>query len=156
MKPVMTKFNDKIGDVEITIPVPFTLKDGIEYANMMAADIPKYEDTKDYNVFDLIRENQELKEQIEYLKGGEYLNQLRFERDMLQHVVDNSKVSKVDKEFIDMTHRNTKLLEEKQKYKEVIDKLSKTIYEIDELRKTTGGYPSDYIDYSLEILREVE
>ena len=105
---------------------------------------------------DLVEERENLQEQLDYLRGGEYLNQLRFERDMLQHVVDNSKVSKVDKEFIDMTHRNTKLLEEKQKYKEVIDKLSKTIYEIDELRKTTGGYPSDYIDYSLEILREVE
>ena len=121
MKPVITKFNDKIGDVEITIPVPFTLKDGIEYANMMAADIPKYEDTKDYNVFDLIRENQELKEQIEYLKGGEYLNQLRFERDMLQHVVDNSKVSKVDKEFIDMTHKNTELLAQQKEFIEWLE-----------------------------------
>ena len=64
MKPVITKFNDKTGDVEFTIPVPFTLKDGIEYANMMIADIPKYEDTKDYNVFELIRENQELKKQL--------------------------------------------------------------------------------------------
>lgn len=113
-------------------------------------------DTKSQVLERTAKENQELKKQLDYLRSGEYLNQLRFERDMLQHVVDNSKVSKVDKEFIDMTHRNTKLLEEKQKYKEVIDKLSKTIYEIDELRKTTGGYPSDYIDYSLEILREVE
>ena len=64
MKPVITKFNDKTGDVEITIPVPFTLKDGIEYVCMMAADIPKYEDAKDYNVFELIRENQELKKQL--------------------------------------------------------------------------------------------
>lgn len=64
MKPVITKFNDKTGDFEITIPVPFTLKDGIEYANMMIANIPKYEDTKDYNVFELIRENQELKKQL--------------------------------------------------------------------------------------------
>ena len=64
MKPVITKFNDKTGDFEITILVPFTLKDGIEYANMMIADIPKYEDTKDYNVFELIRENQELKKQL--------------------------------------------------------------------------------------------
>ena len=64
MKPVITKFNHKTGDFEITIPVPFTLKDGIEYVDMMAADIPKYEDTKDYNVFDLIRENQELKKQL--------------------------------------------------------------------------------------------
>lgn len=64
MKPTITRFNDKTGDFEITIPVPFTLKDGIEYVDMMAADIPKYEDTKDYNVFDLIRENQELKKQL--------------------------------------------------------------------------------------------
>ena len=64
MKPVITKFNDKTGDFEITIPVPFTLKDGIEYVDMMAADIPKYEDAKDYNVFELIRENQELKKQL--------------------------------------------------------------------------------------------
>lgn len=65
MKPIITKFNDKTGDFEITIPVPFTLKDGIEYVNMMVADVPKYEDTKDYNVFDLIRENQKLKNQLE-------------------------------------------------------------------------------------------
>ena len=49
-----------------------------------------------------------------------------------------------------------KLLEENQKQKEVIDKLSKTIYEIDELSKTTGGYPSNYIDNLLDILKEVE
>lgn len=46
MKPVITKFNDKTGDFEITIP--------------------KYEDIKDYNVFDLIKENQELKKQLKY------------------------------------------------------------------------------------------
>ena len=68
MKPVITKFNDKTGDFEITIPVPFTLKDGIEYVDMMVADIPKYEDTKDYNVFDLIRENQELKKKLDELQ----------------------------------------------------------------------------------------
>ena len=64
MKPTITRFNDKTGDFEITIPVPFTLKDGIEYADMIVVDIPKYEDTKDYNVFELIRENQELKKQL--------------------------------------------------------------------------------------------
>lgn len=45
---------------------------------------------------------------------------------------------------------------ESQQQKEVIDKLSKTIYEIDELRKTTGGYPSSYMDNLLDILKEVE
>lgn len=49
-----------------------------------------------------------------------------------------------------------KLLKENQKQKEVINKLSKTIYEIDELIKTTGGYPSNYIDNLLDILKEVE
>lgn len=65
-------------------------------------------------------ENQELKKQIVYLRNSEYLNQLKFERDMLQDVVYKMKVSKEDKEFIDMTHRNTELLEEKQ---ELIDYL---------------------------------
>lgn len=65
MKPTITDFNYKTGDFEITIPIPFTLKDGIEYADMMVADIPKYEEIEDYNVFDLLRENQELKKQLE-------------------------------------------------------------------------------------------
>lgn len=69
MKPIITKFNDKTGDFEITIPVPFSLKDGIEYVDMAVADIPKYEDIKDYNVFDLIRENQELKKQLDELQA---------------------------------------------------------------------------------------
>ena len=56
-------------------------------------------------------EAKELKKQLEYLRSGEYYNQLRFERDMLQYVADNGKVSQEDKEFIDMTHRNTELLE---------------------------------------------
>ena len=43
-----------------------------------------------------------------------------------------------------------------KKQKEVIDKLTKTIYEIDELRKTTGGYPSNYIDNLLDTLKEVK
>ena len=48
------------------------------------------------------------------------------------------------------------LLNEVEEQKEAIDKLTKTIYEIDELRKTTGGYPSNYIDNLLDILKEVE
>lgn len=65
----------------------------------------------------LAEENKRLKQQLDYLRSGEYYNQLRFERDMLQHVVDHNEVSKEDKEFIDMTHRNTELLEENQKLK---------------------------------------
>lgn len=48
------------------------------------------------------------------------------------------------------------LLKENQKYKEVFDKISKIIYEIKELTETTGGYPSNYIDNLLDILKEVK
>lgn len=81
----------------------------------------------------LEKENQELKKQIVYLRNSEYLNQLKFERDMLQDVVYKMKVSKEDKEFIDMTHRNTELLEEKQ---ELIDYLKE---EINETKESWGN-----------------
>ena len=48
------------------------------------------------------------------------------------------------------------LQQENQKYKEVIDKVSEIICEIDESTKTTGGYPSNYIDDLLGMLKEVE
>ena len=70
----------------------------------------------------LLKENKTLKQQLDYLRSGEYHNQLRFERDMLQHIVDYNEVSKEDKEFIDMTHRNTELLEENHQLKEIHDK----------------------------------
>ena len=68
--------------------------------------------------------NQQLKKQLEYIRSGEYYNQLRFERDMLQDVVDKMKVSKEDKEFIDMTHRNTELLEENEQLKRELNALN--------------------------------
>lgn len=88
------------------------------------------------------KEVQLLKDQLNYLRSGEYINQLKFERDMLQYIVDNGEVQEEDKKFIDMTHRNTELLEENQelkklviameevanKYKEVIDKMNKYMY----------------------------
>ena len=43
-----------------------------------------------------------------------------------------------------------------QELKETIGKISKIVYEIKELTETTGGYPSDYIDNLLKILKEVE
>lgn len=95
----------------------------------------------------LIKEIQELKKQLEYLRSGEYYNQLRFEIDMLQYVVDNGKVSKEDKEFIDMTHRNTELLEENQSLKDRIEKAieyiensyySKNTINIDDIAMTTN------------------
>ena len=66
---------------------------------------------------DLVEEKEGLQEQLDYLRSGEYLNQLRFERDMLQDIVDKGEVSKEDKEFIDCIHRNTELLEENKQLK---------------------------------------
>ena len=99
-------------------------------------------------------EVKELKKQLEYLRSGEYYNQLRFERDMLQYVVDNGKVSQEDKEFIDMTHRNTELLEQQQEF---IKYMNKTIEELecddfdDEEMK---GYLIQRIDTFKEILQK--
>lgn len=75
----------------------------------------------------LQEENQKLKKQLEYLRSGEYLNQLKFERNLLEDIVATAKVSKEDKEFIDMTHRNTELLEETQAFKQTINELSNKI-----------------------------
>ena len=43
---------------------------------------------------------------------------------MLQQVVDTNGVPSEVYDYIDCTHRNTELLEENQKYKEVIDKVN--------------------------------
>ena len=72
----------------------------------------------------LQKENQQLKKQLDYLRSGEYYNQLRFENEMLQQVVDTNGVPSEVYDYIDCTHRNTELLEENQKYKEVIDKVN--------------------------------
>lgn len=66
--------------------------------------------------FKISDENEDLKRQLEYLRSGEYYNQIRFENKMLQDIVDNGKVSKEDKEFIDCTHRNTELLEQQKEF----------------------------------------
>ncbi len=72
-------------------------------------------------------ENQELRKEIVYLRSSEYLNQLKFERDMLQDIVDKMKVSKEDRNFIDMTHRNTELSQENQQLKADISFCLKSI-----------------------------
>ena len=65
----------------------------------------------------------------------EYYNQLRFERDMLQNVVDNGEVPNEDKQFIDMTHRNTELLEQQKEFikylEDEINKLKEQIKNYD-------------------------
>ena len=103
-------------------------------------------------IVELQQENQKLKKQLEYLRSGEYYNQLRFERDMLQNVVDNGEVSKEDKEFIDMTHRNTELLEQQEEF---IEYMNKTIEELqcdDVDDEEMKGYLIQRIDTFKEIL----
>lgn len=98
------------------------------YDQKKAHDLLKEEFVKDLleEVKDLIKENKVLTRQLEYIRSGEYLNQLKFERNMLEDIVDNGEVSEIDKAFIDMTHRNTELLEENQKLKERIDYLERS------------------------------
>ena len=92
--------------------------------------------------FPLLVEFKDLKKQLEYLRSGEYLNQLKFERNMLENIVQNMEVSKEDKEFIDMTHRNTELLEENQELK---DRINKAVEYINDLSL-------DFYDYECEQL----
>lgn len=94
----------------------------------------------------LEKENQELKRQLEYLRSGEYYNQLRFERNMLQDVVNKMEVSKEDKKFIDMTHRNTKLLEENKNLKSQLDCALKLLSDMNPPCEI-DGFMDNHTDY---------
>ena len=100
------------------------------------------------------QENQSLKKQLEYLRSREYYNQLRFERDMLQYVADNGKVSKEDKEFIDMTHRNTELLEVIEEVKRVLRCNNIEVLKYYDEPSETGSYEIVTVDL-LQILDKV-
>lgn len=88
----------------------------------------------------LEKENKELKKQLEYLRSGEYLNQLKFERNLLENIVQNGEVSKEDKEFIDMTHRNTELVEENTQLKSVLKEMREYVNTLG----TQDGMLKDY------------
>ena len=104
---------------------------------------------------ELQQENQKLKKQLDYLRSGEYYNQLRFERDMLQNVVDNGEVSKEDKEFIDMTHRNTELLEVIEEVKRVLRCNNIEVLKYYDEPSETGSYEIVTVDL-LQILDKVK
>ena len=99
-------------------------------------------------------EAKELKKQLEYLRSREYYNQLRFERDMLQYVADNGKVSKEDKTFIDMTHRNTELLEVIEEVKRVLRCNNIEVLKYYDEPSETGSYEIVTVDL-LQILDKV-
>lgn len=94
---------------------------------------------------DLCKENQKLKEEIKELK-----KQI-IEMNKPQIFIDTQDMEERYAEGLYQDY----LEKENKKYKEVIDKISKIIYEIDESTKATGGYPSNYIDELLDILKEV-
>ena len=78
-------------------------------------------------------------------------------KDYLQYYIQGSDHYVIPKDIFDELFTEMEnWKKESQKQKEVIDKLSKTIYEIDELRKMTGGYPSNYIDNLLDTLKRGE
>ena len=99
----------------------------------------------------------ELKKQLEYLRSGEYLNQLKFE-------------IKEDKEFIDMTHRNTELLEENQSLKKQLEERpkeyvfignaqNKTRDFINQITKDNKEYKNqqkEFIKYLEDYIKEME
>ena len=66
----------------------------------------------------LIEEIKSLEKQLKYLRSGEYYNQLRFENEMLQQVVDTNGVPSEVYDYIDCTHRITELLKENQRLKD--------------------------------------
>lgn len=70
MKAIITKVNDITGDFRVVTPVPFTVEDGVWHIQDMVLYVPKYEHIEDYNVFDLIRENKELKEKYKAVSKG--------------------------------------------------------------------------------------
>lgn len=121
-------------------------------------DYPKLKDTiveRKEQIKELSKDNQKLSKQLDYLRSGEYINQLKFERDMLQHVVDNGKVSEEDKNFIDMTHRNTELLEENQSLKDQVAYLRRDIErqeaKITDLENERIPYTNEYVDKVKEV-----
>ena len=97
--------------------------------------------------YELQQENQELKKQLEYLRSGEYYNQLRFENEMLQQVVDTNGVPSEVYDYIDCTHRNTELLKENQKLKDrdliIAAELTKLQDENKQLKEAVEDYKED-------------
>ena len=93
------------------------------------------------------KDNKELKSQLKYFRDNEYLNQLKFERNLLEDIVQNGGVSNEDKEFLDMTHRNTELLEENQMLKDKIEYLKSKIENKEKWCQLIANLGYDYDGY---------
>ena len=149
---VMSELLD--GSADVVSMILDSLQTTVNYCKQENKILRENEEHNDKVVDKVNWENQELKKQLEYLRSGEYYNQLRFERDMLQYVTDNGKVSKEDKEFIDMTHRNTELLEVIEEVKRVLRCNNIEVLKYYDEPSETGSYEIVTVDL-LQILDKV-
>nr|DAZ76007.1 MAG TPA: hypothetical protein [Caudoviricetes sp.] len=80
------------------------------------------------------------------------------DKEMLDIVNDLSKkpTTELALQIMELSGKNLILEQQCKKQKEVIDKLSKIIFEIKDSIEITGGYPSNYIDDLLKILEDKE
>ena len=105
----------------------------------------------------LQKENQELKKQLEYLRSGEYYNQLRFENEMLQQVVDTNGVPSEVYDYIDCTHRNTELLEENQELKKQLEDYKKLGFKyLQDKNNNLETQQKEFIEYMNKTIEELE
>lgn len=116
---------------------------------------------------DLVNEMYKLKKQLEYLRSGEYYNQLKFERDMLQQVVDTNGVPSEVYDYIECVHRNTELLEENEKlkaelglYRGSLHREHEAIHKANDLEDELKEYKQKYLnavaDYENAMSEKVE
>lgn len=98
----------------------------------------------------LEKENKMLKRQLEYLRSGEYLNQLKFERNMLEDLVQDKELSNEVYSMKEMLKANTKLCEQLDLYKSVIDEIENWI-----IKYRTEWCQDDEVIRDLEQLLEI-
>ena len=101
-----------------------------------------------------LKENKTLKQQLDYLRSGEYYNQLRFENEMLQNVVDTNGVPSEVYDYIDCAHRNTELLGKRQ---ELINYLKEKMNKIENklILKYQKQYELGKIQGSYKVYKEI-
>lgn len=89
MTPIITKFSPSTGDIEIMTPIHYAdpWEEHINYPK------PAYEEKEDYNIFDLIRKNEELKKENHRLKSEvESLTEFKEEHDIMKHFIISNKL----------------------------------------------------------------
>ena len=105
----------------------------------------------------LIKEIKSLEKQLKYLRSGEYYNQLRFENEMLQQVVDTNGVPSEVYDYIDCTHRNTELLKENQELKKQLETYKKLGFKhLQDKNNSLEIQQKEFIEYMNKTIEELE